>query len=753
MYGDKKSSSALADGFTNDERKLLLSAIAGYCSEPRPSWHPIKGFSLHELIRNIVPKMFMGKNPEKPVKKVLPCVVDELIADNVLSVGLGDRHGGPEFVLFYNYSRYDGQTKLEKGVNYRREWVRRVYAEIPPLSQDRMEDVFLAARQASMSFDTASGALTVAGLDCSFAALVPQTITVIGNDVVFEDAILAAILPSQEVRLFLCAPGDISFVSSIDRPLASISFSSPPAVAVSLEKEMAIWPWTTVPLQPASFEFDWPSIEAYIGCPLRKNLRRAFEKVLSKKTATYKHVSGQIRERLSEGIGTTCSRIPMNRVPLKIYNHFASGSDQDISRRRQAIEVYPLFAGLIATNTSIDAAVTEGKPLRELIVAETGLAAPIVKRIGQSHWQMVAQSVASILSGLPVSKFGDAQNVSEDEGLIRETIVRALSICPVENLPRKRAEWRSLEQAVMFLVKAEKTWLRVGQSPWRQKMKDDFIRYLSKDWKRYAAKGIPVSNEYVRDMLKDVTLFVSSAIQSHPLLDDIRPSDLARLVERHLVFGQHQSVAKLMATATDWHVRYENMQATLEDLMEYGYQDSSYKWPPLDSEFACSAGKIEWLTSRTDLVEEHLEQLHCVSSYTGDCFFGQSHIGRVTGVDGSRSTVEFLAKPTELSLNQHFGAKNTPPPEMCVRTVKQFVSKRRKHLKLGTLEDARAQRAKHRPDRRDDSTFDINSPTECSAVLRLYSPFLVKPFRSLDRDELVELFCHRHLRRIEVESL
>jgi hypothetical protein len=251
------------------------------------------------------------------------------------------------------------------------------------------------------------------------------------------------------------------------------------------------------------------------------------------------------------------------------------------------------------------------------------------------------------------------------------------------------------------------------------------------EYRRALGEGIPLAAEVsdavdmVRAMARQV---VVPALHRAGLASDLAPTlpeSPATAVAAAVLLG-NKGLASILELSGEWHARRRLIEAEAEPTDAEGDET----WPvPFGPQRSPDGTTLACLASMRQLRAEgdpETGMAHCVGGYVDDCATGRSVVLSVRGSGGARlSTVELVRRGEALSLAQHQGPANRPPPPEAVRALAWL----RGRLDSGELvPDAEylghawRQRLGSRP-------YDARSDAAFERAALAWSPLLPRPHR------------------------
>jgi hypothetical protein len=358
------------------------------------------------------------------------------------------------------------------------------------------------------------------------------------------------------------------------------------------------------------------------------------------------------------------SRLGPSSWSLVSYSHHSA--DGEAGRRRgQAALLQPVFALTLAHDAFLADLVDRGRPFeRELL-------------------ELVRATIPEVAEGLDLAKlrrlrtYGHTPALGGTAGL-RDVldIVRRL---PVDRLPSTPEGWGNMRDQVL---------------PWLSRCIDAFdpdivLRGIPDDWNLASVIGDP-DPESLRTPAEEARLeFIGLRDMAERLADTLVKSAAPHLWANQKLgvataFGilcEGRSLLGAYALQRRWHAEltaFERALAVSENL----------SWPALCGPFHADGGIVlRFLTSSEELAAEGargnvdgMEGLdHCVGGYSLRCASGELQVASVTGPapGGGRrrlSTVALTKTWRGMSVDQHLGMRNGPPPAEAKRALAAFVA-------------------------------------------------------------------------------
>jgi hypothetical protein len=390
---------------------------------------------------------------------------------------------------------------------------------------------------------------------------------------------------------------------------------------------------------------------------------------------------------------------------LRISDYNWLQGDGDRTRRlyrMQAASDYPLFLGYMRKRDDVTDKIDGGESVARILAGTKG-AETIVRRMRKLHWQ----------------RAGSQARRSPHSLMLK------LQDIPGNWIPRSKAEFRAFDFVMGHPVDA------LAQALGRDRK--DVISQLGGKWIKMSELFLRVPPQGIQDLTRDFCNKVIAPYLAQQVLEAVGRTELAEAAlsadsglmaflydvahDRRLrdAFFGDCGIQKVLAATDRWHHALPRLQECLND----GDPDESTRWAALSDDFADRSGiRIVSLTSERELRDEGARMDHCVGGYAYSCLH-HSHILSLRDPQGGRlSTAELVetGNPKQpLRINQHFGPRNSPPPEKARRALDAFL----RHLS----------KPEHRPDwaqierRRDEVRREFEARSGGIGAIVGYDPF------------------------------
>jgi hypothetical protein len=681
------------------------------------------GLSQHTLLAVIRRRRGYSKGFEHAI----PAVLDELMAQGVLVLGTDDfgEKTAPFHVLRYVQPLREGKTNREAAEAYRAGWAARVAPDIDAQRQSGLADLLGRARKTALVVSTDNGMLalrTAPGKGVAFAVgYVSRVVSHPGVGVAVGGLWLHALMDDGTMRTMHVRGADAVAIETgypEDSIVVTVDLTKIGKDSFVRSKGIVALPFTKLGYAAREFDMTREPVEAWLGTPVKNRTWKAFVKNARRGLGgAYRDrkAGAALRRHLSPEVASVAARIPGRTISFFDYNHFVAPDATRRLYRKQAVDTYPLFAGLIVNDMKLRGLVDVGEPLAPELRKRTGLSAAVLRRVGGTHWQRCGAKTWKEIN------------------LLSGHSLKILSVCPIERLPVTKKDWEGLARLSKYL-EDEGRFIR------REKTLQAVVSSASRNW-----AGFDVAWRRIRDMLVDVSNIMRNIVVQRPELSKQAVGRANRKVCFQTVCGEERSMAELLDLTERWHARHRDIYRKLEGLWKD--ERLPFEWPPLDEPYSApGGGAISWLTDKTMLTDEGRLLRHCVASYEPNCMYHGSHIGAVTGADGGRATVEIRAVRAkkgdgaewQLSVRQHYGLNDRPASADCVAVVNAFLRERSGHVDCEGLEAARKRRADMMKLRGGKSAvFPADDPEARRIALELYREFLPRDVRHLSDEDIV----------------
>lgn len=616
---------------------------------------PATGFRLRELESAATSWWMRRHRPD--LVAAMPSVVAAMVGSGMLLEG--------EPGLYRARRRPPAEPGLAALASYAGSLARRCLPGAPEAGADALADLFMRLRALCHAFATVSGDLSVEAGEPVEAVLLPGCIAV--------DATAGARLTGARMLVIPRSGG----VRGVWVPPTAMEAAFPePGKATMRVRLEACGRWRDEEFPPERFmltplrfrrlcaghqelEPSWTLVQrgreaagAFTGHAVPERAWRRFEGGLRKARRIESTAARLVWQSALPEARAVCQRAPA--ATLGLYAWYAHRDPAVALRRRQAGEAYPLLAGKLEPFAD---AIDAGLPLGPAIAERFRLPQPFVRHLRGMAWQSLGKSHHPFLQLLGASILHDV-----------------LERTPPERYPVGKAQWAGFLATVDVLHRT---------LPWPTSAA--LVRTASADWTRLPRVAARTG---IQDAIQQTAMDIDVACS--PILEAIAGRRLpsngwrVRTALVRFVLGEGGGMARLERFAADWH-RGESARTIERMRIERAvWGDAPVAWPPLTrAPFSCRSGRMEWVTAVDALLAEGAEMRHCVGSHQGSCLYDRSHVARVFGAKGGRTTVEVrweIPAPDakgrpRLSLVEHKATGNDAPPADCEATVAAFLKR------------------------------------------------------------------------------
>ena len=389
--------------------------------------------------------------------------------------------------------------------------------------------------------------------------------------------------------------------------------------------------------------------------------------------------------------------------------YFGNRSHPAHEFRMQAAQTYPLLAEQLATISEYSDAIDNKQRLSSVICESAKLQPGQLKRI------------AKIATPLPSGRIFEPWTPVRGADLVGANRARRHTISGELDLHRFLDIVREMDSG--WIPNDEASWRRfldivsACAVPISNLYRTPFPKLLSSakgKWERFHGSLARSANiavpEFDRirlglttidalDMIDDfnrtvvlpqMLTIISEAGEALPYPTSSDLSDASEVSYRLIVGNSENVVGALYETARKWMSRIPSLieiDARYRTSESSNAKDNDDVWPRLvTDDFATENGTVvRNLASKPELRTESSRLSHCVGRlYVRSCIAGESHIFSIQNLDRSKSYSTFEVSPpvagaksvarNEISVAQHKGYRNRPPPQVALDALDEWLS-------------------------------------------------------------------------------